>query len=172
MWTISNIVAGNKHQVQMVIDAELVPLIIQQLALGDFRTKKEAAWAVSNFTVGGTPEQVSYLVSQKAIPAMCNLLDCKDTTTIQVILDGLANVLKMAGPDAEFIATAIEEAGGLDKIEKLQHHRNEDIYKLAYTIIDKYFTLEDLEDSAVMPEAGPQSFQFGPTNLPESGFQF
>ena len=59
-----------------------------------------------------------------------------------MILDGLANVLKMAGPDAEFIATAIEEAGGLDKIEKLQHHRNEDIYKLAYTIIDKYFTLE------------------------------
>ena len=118
-----------------------------------------------------------------------------------MILDGLANVLKMAGPDAEYIATAIEEAGGLDKIEKLQHHRNEDIYKLAYTIIDKYFTSEvssvalshcvtlhcvvlhcvkhstalcsqDVEDSAVMPEAGPQSFQFGPTNLPESGFQF
>ena len=98
---------------------------------------------------------------------MCNLLDCKDTTvswlsstlistqchhslppppshpqTIQVILDGLANVLKMAGPDAEYVATAIEEAGGLDKIEKLQQHRNEDIYKLAYSIIDKYFTSE------------------------------
>ena len=62
--------------------------------------------------------------------------------TIQVILDGLANVLKMAGPDAEYFATAIEEAGGLDKIEKLQQHRNEDIYKLAYSIIDKYFTSE------------------------------
>ena len=62
--------------------------------------------------------------------------------TIQVILDGLANVLKMAGPDAEYVATAIEEAGGLDKIEKLQQHRNEDIYKLAYSIIDKYFTSE------------------------------
>ena len=43
----------------MVIDAHLVPLVIQQLAVGDFRTMKEAAWAVSNFTVGGTPEQVS-----------------------------------------------------------------------------------------------------------------
>ena len=43
----------------MVIDANLVPLVIQQLAVGDFRTMKEAAWAVSNFTVGGTPEQVS-----------------------------------------------------------------------------------------------------------------
>ena len=43
----------------MVIDANLVPLVIQQLAVGEFRTMKEAAWAVSNFTVGGTPEQVS-----------------------------------------------------------------------------------------------------------------
>ena len=156
----------------MVIDANLVPLVIQQLAVGEFRTMKEAAWAVSNFTVGGTPEQVSYLIQNGAIPHMCNLLDCKDTTTIQVILDGLANVLKMAGPDAEYVATAIEEAGGLDKIEKLQQHRNEDIYKLAYSIIDKYFTSEELEDSTVMPEAGSQSFQFGPANLPESGFQF
>ncbi len=62
--------------------------------------------------------------------------------TVQVILDGLANVLKMAGPDAEYIATAIEESGGVDKIEKLQNHRNTDIYKLAYSIVDKYFTPE------------------------------
>ena len=43
----------------MVIDADLVPPTIHALAQGDFRTQKEAAWAVSNFTVGGTPEQVS-----------------------------------------------------------------------------------------------------------------
>ena len=61
---------------------------------------------------------------------------------MQVVLDGLANVLKMAGPDAEFIATQIEEAGGVEKIEKLQQHKNQDIYRLAYKIIDKYFTAE------------------------------
>ena len=55
---------------KMVIDAELVPLIIQQLALGEFRTKKEAAWAVSNFTVGGTPEQVSTAEAESG----CNLM--------------------------------------------------------------------------------------------------
>lgn len=60
--------------------------------------------------------------------------------TIQVILDGLANVLKIAGPDVEVITTQIEEAGGLEKIEDLQHHKNQDIYDLAYKIIDKYFT--------------------------------
>ena len=62
--------------------------------------------------------------------------------TIHVILDGLANILKMAGAGVDYVATTIEEAGGLDKIEKLQRHSNEDIYRLAYTIIDKYFTTE------------------------------
>ena len=62
--------------------------------------------------------------------------------TIQVILDGLGNMLKMAGNQYEAIATVIEEAGGLDKMEKLQQHKNEDIYKLAYTIIDNYFSTD------------------------------
>lgn len=42
----------------MVIDANLVPAIVDALLRAEFRTQKEAAWAVSNFTVGGTPEQV------------------------------------------------------------------------------------------------------------------
>jgi hypothetical protein len=66
-----------------------------------------------------------------------------------VLLDGLGNILKLAGTDAEFVATAIEESGGMEKIEKLQQHKNEDIYKLAYTIIDKYFT-SDVSDAALI----------------------
>ena len=62
--------------------------------------------------------------------------------TIQVILDGLGNMLKIAGGDWEMVAHVIEESGGLDKIAKLQQHKNEDIYKLAYSIIDKYFSSE------------------------------
>lgn len=44
---------------QMVIDAGLVPLLVQVLQTSEFRIQREAAWAVSNFTVGGTLEQVS-----------------------------------------------------------------------------------------------------------------
>lgn len=85
------------------------------------------------------PMQVNCVVRHGCIGPMCALLICQDATVIQVILDGLGNILKMAGPDARMIADAIDEAGGLDKIENLQTHENVDIYKLAYAIIDKYF---------------------------------
>ena len=37
---------------------------------------------------------------------------------------------------------SFSEISGLDKIENLQNHENEDIYKLAYEIIDHYFSAD------------------------------
>ena len=71
-----------------------------------------------------------------------SLLSCKDTQVIQVVLDGLNNMLKMAGTEVEAVAAIIEEYGGLDKIEALQNHENVEIYKLAYEIIEQYFNDE------------------------------
>ena len=109
----------------------------------------------------------------------------------QVILDGLGNILKNSGENSTFITEAIEEAGGLDKIEQLQQHDNVDIYKLAFSIIDRYFTavskgpsilsfisslffyLQDDEDEVVAPQMlGQQGFQFQSTGPPTEGFHF
>lgn len=88
----------------MVLDHGLIPPLIRVLTTGDFKTKKEAAWAVSNLTVGGSAAQVcvhlvngvmalasfliqiSVMVHHGAIGPMCNLLDCQDSTVIQVRL--------------------------------------------------------------------------------------
>lgn len=114
------------------------------------------------------------------IPPFCNLLIVKDAQVVQVVLDGLSNILKMVDDDAEAIANLIEECGGrvkfvffipsficcyykmidslllfcfsgLEKIEMLQNHENEDIYKLAYEIIDQFFSSDDVSFSISHP---------------------
>uniref|UniRef100_A0A4W3JWV2 Karyopherin alpha 3 (importin alpha 4) n=1 Tax=Callorhinchus milii TaxID=7868 RepID=A0A4W3JWV2_CALMI len=175
VWFLSNITAGNQLQVQAVIDASLIPMIIHQLAKGDFGTQKEAAWAISNLTISGKKEQVDYLVQQNVIAPFCNLLGVKDAQVVQVVLDGLNNILKMAGEEASTIAEMIEECGGLEKIEALQQHENEEIYKLAYEIIDQYFSGDDIdEDPSLLPEATQAgTFSFDPTaNLQTKEFNF
>uniref|UniRef100_A0A4W5L8B0 Importin subunit alpha n=1 Tax=Hucho hucho TaxID=62062 RepID=A0A4W5L8B0_9TELE len=144
VWFLSNITAGNQQQVQAVIDAGLIPLIIHQLAKGDFGTQKEAAWTISNLTISGRKDQVEYLVQQNVVPPFCSLLSVKDSQVVQVLLDGLKNVLIMAGDEASTVTEIIEECGGLEKIENLQQHENEDIYKLAFEIIDQYFSGDDV----------------------------
>uniref|UniRef100_A0A7N8XDU8 Importin subunit alpha n=1 Tax=Mastacembelus armatus TaxID=205130 RepID=A0A7N8XDU8_9TELE len=174
VWFLSNITAGNQQQVQAVIDAKLVPMIIHLLDKGDFGTQKEAAWAISNLTISGRKDQVAHLIEKQVIPPFCNLLTVKDAQVVQVVLDGLSNILKMADDEAETIANLIEECGGLEKVEQLQNHENEDIYKLAYEIIDQFFSSDDIdEDTSLVPEAiQGGTYSFNSANVPAEGFQF
>ncbi|XP_076002081.1 importin subunit alpha-3 [Genypterus blacodes] len=174
VWFLSNITAGNQQQVQAVIDAKLVPMIIHLLDKGDFGTQKEAAWAISNLTISGRKDQVAHLIEMQVIPPFCNLLTVKDAQVVQVVLDGLSNILKMADDEAETIANLIEECGGLEKVEQLQNHENEDIYKLAYEIIDQFFSSDDIdEDALLVPEAiQGGTYGFNSANVPADGFQF
>merc|ERR1739838_55759 len=171
VWFLSNITAGNQAQVQSVIDHGLVPHIIQHLQRGEFQTQKEAAWAISNLTISGNKAQVSYLVEQGVIPPFCHLMSCKDTQVVQVVLDGINNILKLAGPELEVVTAMIEECGGLDKIESLQNHENVEIYKLAYEIIEQYFSDETEEDANLAPQMGDGGFRFDPNAGGASGPQ-
>ncbi|XP_015600486.1 importin subunit alpha-3 [Cephus cinctus] len=172
VWFLSNITAGNQTQVEAVIDAGLLPLIIRNLSKGEFQTQKEAAWAISNLTISGNREQVARLIQEGVIGPFCDLLVCKDTQVVQVVLDGIHNMLKLAGPQVEQLANMIEECSGLDKIESLQNHENVDIYKLAYDIIEQYFS-EEADDANLTSQVAEGTFEFDPTtSAPSEEFNF
>ena len=62
---------------------------------------------------------------------------------------------------------------GLDKIEFLQSHDNEEIYRKAFEIIEYYFSGED-EDDKIMPgiDQSSDQYQFGTgVAMPQGGFQ-
>lgn len=47
---------------QAVIEAGLIAPLVNLLQTAEFDIKKEAAWAISNATSGGTNEQIKYAI--------------------------------------------------------------------------------------------------------------
>eukprot|EP01045_Picozoa_sp_COSAG04_P021294 COSAG04_NODE_2275_length_4412_cov_1.898215_3_plen_94_part_00 len=70
-----------------LIDSGVIPPLVQRLSTDDFDVKKEAAWAITNATSGGTPEQIRYLVTQQCIRPLCDLLTVQDPRIINVALE-------------------------------------------------------------------------------------
>ncbi|NXU36434.1 IMA7 protein, partial [Drymodes brunneopygia] len=163
---------------QAVIDANIFPVLIEILQKAEFRTRKEAAWAITNATSGGTPEQIRYLVNLGCIKPLCDLLTVMDSKIVLVALNGLENILRLGEQEANQSGTGInpycsliEEAYGLDKIEFLQSHENQEIYQKAFDLIEHYFGVED--DAAVAPQVdeNQQQYIFQQAEAPMEGFQ-
>ncbi|GAA0139587.1 transporter [Lithospermum erythrorhizon] len=177
-WTTSNITAGNKDQIQTVIEAGLIAPLVNLLQTAEFDIKKEAAWAISNATSGGTPDQIKFLVSQGCIKPLCDLLICPDPRIVIVCLEGLENILKVGEGEknlgntgeVNYFAQLIDEAEGLEKIENLQSHDNNEIYEKAVKILETYW----LEEDEAAAEENHAAFSFGGSDIkpPPGGFNF
>ena len=69
---------------QAVIDANVFPMLIDIMGKAEFKTRKEAAWAITNAASGGTSDQIRFLVNLGCIPPLCNLLTVMDSKIVQV----------------------------------------------------------------------------------------
>ncbi|XP_056165374.1 importin subunit alpha-4-like isoform X3 [Syzygium oleosum] len=152
-WVISNITAGNRSQIQAVMEANIIPPVVSLLQHAEFEIKKEAAWAISNAISGGSHEQIQYLVSQGCIKLLCDLLICSDPQIIMVCLDGVESILESGETNKErgifqvnVYLRMIDECEGLDKIEDLQSHKNNEVYEQAVKILEKYCNKEENEE--------------------------
>ncbi|KAF2308290.1 hypothetical protein GH714_039908 [Hevea brasiliensis] len=179
--TVGNIVTGDDIQTQAVIEAGLIGPLVNLVQNAEFDIKKEAAWAISNATSGGTHDQIKYLVSQGCIKPLCDLLVCPDPRIVTVCLEGLENILKVGeaeknlgnSGDYNMYAQMIDDAEGLEKIENLQSHDNNEIYEKAVKILETYWLEED-DETLPSGDGSQQGFQFGGNDpsVPSGGFNF
>jgi len=172
-WAISNITAGTREQTQMVINAGIVPELVNAFTINDFDVKKEAAYAICNATSWKAFDQVNFLVDNRILQPMVELLDSRDTKVISISLECIENVLHTGEVQANKsngvnpFCEKFEEVEGIDKLEALQEHSNEDIYQKAVNLLEKYFNAE--EDGAEnMAPSNNQTYSFAPQFTPQS----
>lgn len=176
IWALSNIAAGTPAQVERVVNSPLLATVIECLGNDEFEVKKEAAWVVANVLYGfkhdpsaANAARAAGLVQLGAIPPIVELLECHDAGVQKLMLEA-AGTLLAAGAhigstngkgDNPFVVP-FDEADGVDKLEALQEHRNEEIYQMAVELLEKYFGEDGDEDENLVPNvAANNTFSFG-----------
>jgi len=147
-WIISNITAGTKMQAEDVLNCGLLEKIVDIVnsATEPIKTRKEAIFAISNATAVLNDSKYKEFMVKKVLPCFVKCLNNDSQITEQliiVILESIENLLK--SEFSEEIKIAVESLGGLDKIEALQNHINNIIYKKAVKILDQHFGADEVK---------------------------
>lgn len=151
-WTLSNVCAGTATQIALIVDTGIFEQLVDLIFNDSYEIQREAGWSISNSTALKDPEIIQKVVERRAIEGMCHVLKLKcDPKTLVVLLEGIKNCLEVGqenflDKDGENPFTLIvENCGGLDTLEDLQTHSNQHVYELAVEVLEKFFTIEEVD---------------------------
>jgi importin subunit alpha-6/7 len=102
----------------VLIDSKVFAPVIDIVQTAPFRTRRQAAYVLTNAALVGNCDQVRHLVSLGCIVALCQLLNVGDCALISAVLSALASILLRGSVDPNHItgenpfADSIEECGG------------------------------------------------------------
>jgi len=161
-WLLSNIAAGNHNQINtLVSNHEIMKRVISAATSAEWEVRKEAAWVCSNIATGGLDIHAEILVHHGGLKALCGMLESSDTKIILVVLEAIEKILQMGEKLGHPYPAHIDEYGGLEQIEKLQEHENEEIYNKCVEMIETYFEGEEVDNENIAPSIQDNGFKFG-----------
>ena len=171
-WLLSNIAAGTKAQINIVVHSNTMSTVVGLVNDSPWDVRKYATWVVSNIATGGKDSDVLAIVQMGAVEAICSVLEASDAKITLVGLEAIENIFRVGernGKNEEYLQI-VHECDGLDIIEKLQEHKNEEIYEKAVSIIEAYFGVEEnVEDENLVPNIEGDTFSFGIPNKKADG---
>ncbi|KAG5338963.1 IMA1 protein, partial [Acromyrmex heyeri] len=130
---------NTKEQIQCVIDADLLPHLIDILEFGTEEAQYIVAWTIMDIIAIGSIEHLNELVDVGLLPALCNLLEAENYNNVINAFDCLTEILCAAEKveQTEKFIIMIKEAGIIDKIETIQYHHDE-LYSTIRILLEKF----------------------------------
>ena len=119
------------------------------------------------------------LVQLGCIGPMVKMLDVNDAAVQKLMLEAVGTLFEAGETlargkcDNPFLVP-FDEAEGVDKLEALQEHTNEEIYQKAVGLLERFFAEDDDDDENLVPQAADGGFAFGAPAMPaqQMGFAF
>lgn len=170
-WLLSNVAAGSSLQLSQLVNTPgLVAQVLEQTSSGsEWDVRKEAAWVIANIASGGNKVQLMKLIEYGAVKHLCDLLDVGDARVLLISLDALTSLLKT---DVHCVQL-VDEAEGIEKLEKLQEHESEEVYTKAVKILEAFFGGEEEGDMEnIAPLANANTFAFAAASSSKNVFDF
>ncbi|PRD28292.1 UNVERIFIED_CONTAM: Importin subunit alpha-4 [Trichonephila clavipes] len=121
VWFLSNITAGNQQQVQAVIDAGLIPMIIHHLN----KILVDTVWALSYLTDSGN-DQIQMVIDALVVPQLVPLLSHKEVKVQTAALRAVGNIV--TGTDEQ--TQVVLNCDALSYFPALLNHSKEKINKV------------------------------------------
>lgn len=153
-WISSNISVGPNSHIQALLLSPLFPTLLSQLPLESPDIQTEILYALTNTALSDLSDAPLFLLQQGLIPAVKQVLDTSTSPKViqntleltkalleagkKYFLEGIDGVNKVCGE--------VEKAGLLGKLEELQKHPNEGIYRKVVWILEHYFETEEQQD--------------------------
>jgi hypothetical protein len=139
-----------------------VDTIVQLAIDSPWEVRKEAIWTICNIITCGKDGHLQCLVGVNGIQALGDVLAVQsDAKLLLVVLDAIEKLLQSNEEFGRNYIALFEECGGIDNLENLQEHPNDDVYEKSGEILRLFFGGDDEEDQNLAPAQEDGTFSFG-----------
>eukprot|EP00897_Mesotaenium_endlicherianum_P006680 jgi/Mesen1/603/ME000108S10760 len=167
-WVLSNVAGGTEAHKEAVFQGGPMGPLLRLLTRGTFDISKEAAYAVGE-SGSGRDQQVAVrrlvaVVEGGCLPGFLSLVRSPDPEAARLGLQFVEMALR-AMPDKRG-PKLVEAEDGIDALESLEYHDNEELRSMASFLVDKYFGadygLEEEYGSDPMAPLGSSQSEYPP----------
>lgn len=146
-WIASNMAAGTYEQTAKIMDSGTVLRAITLMPRVMRKVKRECLYLIKNILSKKAGEWTDYIVRNGGIEIVCDLISMNNAEITLLVLSIVKKFLKMNPDGSKGYRDRVEECGGLDQIENLQHHPNRKVYEKSLFILETYFEATENTES-------------------------